>query len=225
MIVVLGLAAPSVRAADTEPNAMDRMASHASASSLEDADAIPLGRPSSDRGANPDAMGVLKTERPGGTSGLGGGYLLSTAGALGLVIGLVLAARWAYVKLGGRPAAAGSPAVEVLSRTAVAPKNHVLLLRVGRRVLVVSDSGGGLRTLSDIDDVEEVADLLKSITAAKAGSSTQSFGGLIDRFNRQYSAADQRRAEGGDDSEKDTDATLDAISGLKSQIKTLGGKS
>ena len=148
---------------------------------------------------------------------------MSTAGALGLVIGLVLGARWVVVKFTGRPLTASSTAVELLSRTAVAPKSHVLLVRVGRRVLVVGDAGGALRPLGEIDDADEVADLLGAVTASRPGSVTQSFGGLLDRFNRDQDASELRRTEGTDDSEQHTGAARDALSGLKSRLKNLGG--
>jgi len=210
----LGVITPaSAQAAD--PTA--RIAAHAAADAPT-GDALPLGRSSGARGIG---GGAAAGEHTAATTG--GGYLLSTAGALGLVIGLVLAARWLIVKFSGRPLAAPSTAVELLSRTAVAPKSHVLLLRVGRRVLVVGDAGGALRPLGEIDDADEVADLLGAVTASRPGSVTQSFGGLLDRFNRDHDAADQRRTEGADDSEQHAGAALDALSGLKSRLKNLGG--
>jgi len=53
--------------------------------------------------------------------------------------------------------------VEVLSRTTVAPRSHVVLMRVGTRILVVSDSPAGMRTLASVEDAEEVAELLGAI--------------------------------------------------------------
>lgn len=220
-VVVMLLAAPATAQAG-DPAA--RIAAHAAGSSTaaEPApvgDAIPLGRAS--------ATG-LGAPRPEGAPGAaGGGVLLSTAGALGLVVGLVLLSRWVVIKLSGRPVVTTNQAVEVLSRTAVAPKSHVLLLRVGGRVLVVGDAGGALRPLDTIDDPGEVADLLGAVTAARPGSVTQNFGGLLDRFNRDHDAADRRRTEGVDQSEQQAGVTLDALAGLKSglrsRLKNVGG--
>ena len=221
---VVGVASP-VSAQSPDPTA--RIAAFASASTDPPAasapapsgDALPLGRSSGFRGLGGGDNGA-DASTPGAT---GGGYLLSTAGALGLVIGLVLGARWVVVKFTGRPLTASSTAVELLSRTAVAPKSHVLLVRVGRRVLVVGDAGGALRPLGEIDDADEVADLLGAVTASRPGSVTQSFGGLLDRFNRDQDASELRRTEGTDDSEQHTGAARDALSGLKSRLKNLGG--
>ncbi|MEL7087632.1 MAG: flagellar biosynthetic protein FliO [Planctomycetota bacterium] len=166
----------------------------------------------------------FSANRPGDAAGRSeptGGWVLSTCAALGVVIGLILAARWAYTKMGGKVIARSSPAVEVLSRTTVAPKNHVLLLRVGQRVLVVSDSGAGLRTLANLDDPEEVASVLQSVTSQQPASVTKSFNGLVTRFNGEYDAKSQLAEEGGDESEITLDRTRDALSGLKSRLQSL----
>lgn len=214
--LVLGVPHAFAQPADmTDP--ASRIAAHAAASPTPvtppTGDAMPLGRASSSRVSSGRALD--SAERAVTTDGGTGGYLLSTAGALGLVIGLVLATRWVIVKLGGRPVARGNSAVELLSRTAVAPKSHVLLLRVGARVLVVGDAAGVLRPLGEINEPQEVADLLGAVTASRPGSVTQSFGGLLDRFNRDHDEADSPPPQ--------ADATIDALSGLKSRLKNMGG--
>lgn len=153
-----------------------------------------------------------------------GGWALSTLAALGVVIGLIFAARWAYTKMGGTVVARSSPVVEVLARTPVAPKNHVLLLRIGQRVLVVGDSSSGLRTLADLDDPEEVASLLQSVTADGERSVTKSFNALVSRFNTDYDGSDRRADEGADSGEVHRDRTRDSLSGLTSRLRSLGGK-
>lgn len=154
-----------------------------------------------------------------------GGWALSTLAALGVVIGLIFAARWAYTKMGGTVVARSSPVVEVLARTPVAPKNHVLLLRVGQRVLVVGDSSTGLRTLADLDDPEEVASLLQSVTASSERSVTKSFNSLVSRFNTDYDGRGRVADEGGDHQEVHLDRTRDSLSGLASRLRSLGGRS
>ncbi len=135
--------------------------------------------------------------------------------------------------MGGQVIARSSPVVEVLSRTPVAPKNHVLLLRVGQRVLVVGDSGGGLRTLANLDDPEEVASVLQAVTAQGDASVSRSFNSLVSRFQQapETAAADDPLAgpgamprfveEGGDTQEFSLDRTRDALSGLASRLRSL----
>lgn len=152
------------------------------------------------------------------------GWALSTLAALGVVIALIFAARWVYTKMGGAVVARPSPVIEVLSRTPVAPKNHVLLLRVGQRVLVVGDSSSGLSTLADVTDPEEVASLLQSVSTHSERSVSKSFNSLVSRFNSDYDSKSRAELEGNDTSEIHLDRTRNSLSGLSSKLRTLGSK-
>ncbi len=145
--------------------------------------------------------------------------LLQTLAALGLVIGLILLLRWAWGKIHGATRIGQSPVVEVLSRTAVAPKNHVILLRVGDRILICGDAPGGLRTLAEVDDPEQVAGLLAAISAAAPNSRTRNFNQLLRRFHAER----DRSAEGDHDDEDRVDRARDSVSGAMSRIRTLAG--
>lgn len=80
-------------------------------------------------------------------------------GSLALVIATIFALRWSARRFLRLPSGQSSDAVRVLSRTPISPKQHVVLLAVGRRVLVVADSGQQLSTLCEISDQEEVRSL------------------------------------------------------------------
>ncbi len=156
------------------------------------------------------------SERPGSTS-----WFMKTLTALGVVIGLALFVRWGYVRMGGKVASGSSPVVEVLSRTAVAPRSHVMLLRVGGRVLVVSDSSSGMRTLASLEDAEEVADILGAVSAAKPSSISRGFGQILNRFNDDH---DQQPNElDATDLSADPGGTSpSSVSNLLSRVRTLG---
>jgi len=173
-------------------------------------------------GAKPDASSQIVTRD--GTFDTGGSWIMSTLTSLGLVLGLTLIAKWAYTKFGGHVPTKSSPIVEVLSRSSVAPRNHVLLLRVGSRILVVSDSPGGVRTLANIDDAEEVASLIGAVSATRDNSITRSFTRLLQGYNKEYDADRIAAEEGGDDGEFATDRARDSVSGLMSRVRQLGGK-
>lgn len=124
-------------------------------------DELPLRRDPPRVAARNDGGAGAATSAGGATSG----WLdLTRLGAsLGIVLLLVVLVAWGYRRLvGGAPAARSSPAVRVLSRTVLSPRQQVLLLQVGRRVVVVGDSGGHLAPLSEIHDVDEVTALLAS---------------------------------------------------------------
>ncbi|MFN3166317.1 MAG: FliO/MopB family protein [Phycisphaeraceae bacterium] len=122
---------------------------------------------------------------------LGDGWLLSTLAALGIVLVLVFGLRWMLRRGGIVPTAAPQGSiVEVLSRTTVAPRSHVVLMRVGPRILVVNDSPNGMRTLATIEDPGEVAELLGAVDAARPTSMTKSFSGVMSRLSSGWSSDD-----------------------------------
>lgn len=144
------------------------------------------------------------------------GWMLSTVTALGVVVGLILLLRAGYTKMTGRTLAAPrNDVVQVLSRVSVAPRNHVLLLRVGGRILVVGDSPGGMNSLAQIDDPDEVASLLKTLAVNEPNSISQGFSQLINRFNTEYSDDDGR-----DSGEYVADRARGEVSSLLSRLRT-----
>jgi len=172
-------------------------------------------------GASPQPSGADDSE-PG--LGRSAGWVLNTLTALGLVIGLVLLLRFGVAKFGGRVTTSQSRSVEVLSRTSVAPKNHVLLLRVGGRVLVVGDSGAGLRTLTEIEDPDEVASLLASVEADRETSVTHGFNRMLSRYTGAYASRESFREEGVDNSEADVDRARDSVSSLLGRVRAISGR-
>jgi len=156
-----------------------------------------------------------------------GGWVLDTLTALGVVIGLILLGKWGWTKLSGQvPASggAGSRAVELLSRTAIAPKNHVLLLRVGQRVLVVSDSPTGMRTLTELAEPDEVADLLTTVTAQQSDSISNQFRQTLSRAGAGLDESEWDQEVGRDTSEHHFDRSRDAVSSLLSRVRTFANR-
>lgn len=149
-------------------------------------------------------------------------WVLSTITALGIVLGLVVILRFVVGRWLGRPAvASSSPAVHVLTRVTIAPRNHILLLRVAGRVLVVGDSSQGLRTLANIDDPEEVASLLATVSAAKPNSMSRSFVGLLKRFNSEYTFGQNVAQEPTDPAEYRIGRARDQVSSVLSGIRSM----
>jgi flagellar biogenesis protein FliO len=180
-------------------------------------DSLPLGVPSTSSPLPGNAGS--KTDNVGDS----GSWMLTTFSALAVVIGLIYGMRAVFVKMTGtKTATASSPIIEVLSRVSVAPRQHVLLLRLGDRVLLVSDSGNSMRTLTEITDPDEVAQLLQAVTAAKPNSMTQSFTKLLGGFNSQIDEHDEPLGEqGGDQGEVFVDRARDRLSILRSRLKTM----
>jgi flagellar biogenesis protein FliO len=107
--------------------------------------------------------------------------------ALGIVLGLIFALRWIGRKY--FPSIAGPRghgAVRVLSRTPITPKQQVLLMHVGRRVLVVADNGTQMSPLSEVRDPDEVAQIIGQLTnLAPAGVFESTFSKAQESFEEQ----------------------------------------
>jgi flagellar biogenesis protein FliO len=106
--------------------------------------------------------------------------------AMALVVALIFLLRWVGRKfLGATPIAGGTRAVQVLSRTLVAPRQSIMLMRVGRRLLVVADNGSQLASLSEITDPDEVASLAGQLQSEKLDIAGKTFGALFGRMRKE----------------------------------------
>lgn len=70
--------------------------------------------------------------------------------------GLYFLKRW----LPGGQHLFASPAMEIVGRTHLDPRRYVAMLRVGRRILLLAVSPDEIRSLGEVEDGTEVADLL-----------------------------------------------------------------
>ncbi len=228
------------RAAAPAATAVDSAAPRSNSTS-DPAPAPYLAAPPSSKGASDASRRSMLDDTPirrrddavpsaGGATTRGNGSMSSPATglqgsrvllALSLVIGLIFALRWAGRRFFITPAGGNaSRAVQVLSRSSLSPKQQVVLVRVGRRVLVVGDNGQQLSSLAEIADPDEVAALIGQVQeSAAALSPAKSFGNLFHRFSTGSTAAaveaeDRRpavmRADSGDEAEEPAVATTRA---------------
>jgi len=124
----------------------------------------------------------------------GAGWLVRTAGALGLVIALAVLLRTALVRasrgvggIGAQLGAGGrapSGLLSVLGRYPVARGQTLVLLKVDTRVLLLCQSSEGFSTLSEISDPEEVASILLKARDEENESLGKRFGSMLRLFER-----------------------------------------
>ena len=114
--------------------------------------------------------------------------------ALTIVLGLIFGARWlvTHFFVSAR-APSTSRAVKVLGRTSLAPRQQVLLLQVGRRVVVVGESNGQLSTLAQLDDPDEVASLVGQLQEEQIQRAA-AFGGMFGRMQKKFAADEDEHA-------------------------------
>jgi flagellar biogenesis protein FliO len=108
-------------------------------------------------------------------------------GRVGLALVVVLVAifllRWLarqFVRVG----LPESKPIKVLSRSVLSPKQQLLLLQVGKRLVVVGDSGGSMNPLCEINDPDEVALLIGQ--ASEDRPITKSFGRIFKRAKEPF---------------------------------------
>jgi flagellar protein FliO/FliZ len=108
--------------------------------------------------------------------------LLSVGSSLLIVIGLFLGVAWCYRKslntsMGGIP----KQVVSVLGRTAIAPRQQLVLVRFGSKLVLVSLIQGETRTISEITDPLEVDQLAGQCESHQPHSLTNSFRSLLNQ--------------------------------------------
>ena len=115
--------------------------------------------------------------------------------AMGIVIVLIMVLRFAMLRLfPGARLGKGSGAVRVIARTAIAPRQQVMLLQVGRRVVVVGDSAGTLSPLAQIEDPDEAAMLIGQIETAAADATPAAASRFRAIFNRHQQTFEEPTA-------------------------------
>lgn len=107
--------------------------------------------------------------------------------ALGLVVGLILLLRWGGKWLFGKNLGAGSTrAITVLGRSMVTPRQHLMLVLVGRRIVVLANNGTQINTVCEITDAAEVAELVGQVRQERGDSMVRTFGSLIRRQEEKF---------------------------------------
>lgn len=153
----------------------------------------------------------------------GSSALLDTrrvAAALAIVLGLIFALKWMSRRF--FPGVAGGKTtglVKILGRTPVSPKQQVLLIAVGRRVLVVADNGGQLTALSQITDADEVAALIGQASGSSAHE-PQQFETELDKAEKDFAVQSTAAAQ---PSEPDRNLSWaqGELDGLMKKVRTL----
>ncbi|MEY2794972.1 MAG: hypothetical protein RIR10_688, partial [Planctomycetota bacterium] len=95
------------------------------------------------------------------------GEIIPTAAALGGTLLVIVLTRSVIKRFGGQlgPGKRPSGVVEILARYPVARGQQVVLLKVGRRVLVVHQGAQAMQTLSEFSEADDVADLISRCEA------------------------------------------------------------
>ncbi len=140
--------------------------------------------------------------------------------ALAVVLGLIFLLRWLGRRFTGHSGSGHGRAVQVVSRSLIAPRQQLMLVRIGRRLVLVGNSGTVMNPLCEITDADEVAEVLGQVQQEKGESISRTFGSLFrreeDKFNQQVPSASQSPVDSFPD-EHDRDIDPDSAPGTSRQ--------
>jgi flagellar biogenesis protein FliO len=88
-----------------------------------------------------------------------------------------------------------SQVIRVISRSVVGPKQQFLLVQIGRRLVLVGDSGANMSSLAEIDDADEVASLVGELQSESSTSSVSAFGSLFRKAGNEFEHSDVQQDE------------------------------
>ena len=140
---------------------------------------------------------------------------IALAIVLGLIFVLRLAAKWMFPAVA---APRSTDAIRLLSRMMISPKQQILLVQVGRRVIVVGDAGSQLRPLSEITDPDEVTVLIGQIGEEQSRASSKTFGSL---FGRAKGGFEETSEDDPEEREHDGEPVL---AGLTEKVRLLSSQ-
>jgi flagellar biogenesis protein FliO len=143
--------------------------------------------------------------------------------ALGGVILLIFGMRALGKKMvPGAGAARTSRAVQVLVRSTVSPRQQLMLIQVGRRLVLVGNSGAEMNALCQIDDPDEVAEVLGHIREDKGSSVAKNFRTLFSKAGKAYEPPEDDVNEPVAGRELSTTAgTRAELTGLTEQVRRI----
>jgi flagellar biogenesis protein FliO len=195
------------------PASVDRNSIAATKDELE---STPIRRRTDSAAPSTESLPV----RPGGME------MGRLVGALGLVIGLILLLRWGSQKLMRPGHGRSSRVIQVLSEATITPRSKVLLVRVGRRVIVVGDSGTQMSPLAEITDADEVAALVGQLRDTKFEMSSQALGSLFRRSQDEDDEGPATQTETFDANHDQPihEAEHPAIAGTRQELSGLAEK-
>jgi flagellar biogenesis protein FliO len=144
-------------------------------------DSIPLAPPGRTPERGKDAT------RPAGRLDIS--TVITVGSSLALVLGLFLVVAWIMRRTtpGACPVLT-SEVFEVLGRAPLAARQQAYLVRLGRKLVLLSISPAGIETLSEVTDPDEVNRLAGLCQRARPDSATAAFRQVFQQFSKDHPA-------------------------------------
>ncbi|MBI2900344.1 MAG: flagellar biosynthetic protein FliO [Planctomycetes bacterium] len=150
---------------------------------------VPLEIPATEKAAEarplamPPAPARRLSDRPEAAGPSLGGFLFWSCAVIALLVGaFLLFKRFAR----GSRLFRANAAVDVLARRSLAPRQEILLVAVGGRVLILGSTRERVSTLGEIADPDEVARLRTRLAGASDETAAKAFGETLKSGIRDY---------------------------------------
>lgn len=112
----------------------------------------------------------------------------------------------------------GGAALKVVGRMHLSPKQSIIVVKVGRRMVVVGVTPTEMRALTEITDPEEVAEMDRDIAGPAKGATTREFGQELKEASKEYESGQELLASSGETRESG------AVSGIRKDLDSLSKK-
>ncbi len=119
--------------------------------------------------------------KPGST-----GSLFGVISSLAIVVGLFFTVAWLFRKTVPRAAQAlPSEVLETLGRSPLTQRDHMHLIRLGNKLVLVCISQSGVQPLAEITDPDEVERLSAIASTTQSGSVTETFRDMLTQIGKE----------------------------------------
>jgi flagellar biogenesis protein FliO len=154
----------------------------------DEADPLPL--------APPGRSGERSKDNANAKPGIGLSSLITVGSSLAVVLGIFFVVAWVMRRTTpGNCPALSSEVFEVLGRAPLAARQQVHLVRLGRKLVLLCISPGGVEALSEVTDPDEVTHLAGLCQRTRPDSATAAFRQVFQRFSQEHPPG--RPLEGG----------------------------
>jgi len=134
---------------------------------------------------------------------------------LAVVVALILGVAWVIKRfMPGSRMLTGAGVMEIVARLPLSGKQSLLLVKVGRRLILLGVSAERITALDVLDDPEQAALLLGEAASRRSDSISQAFADAFGRETHQYMEHDS----------PSNDASWGAVRGLLEKVRRLAGR-
>jgi hypothetical protein len=120
-----------------------------------------------------------------------------------------------------------SAAISVVSRSVVGPRQQLMLVQVGKRLVLVGNSGGQMNSLCEISEADEVGDLLGKVRAERGDSITKTFSSLFRKEEEKFEEQPALRVTADPEDEEPVERDVpddDGMGATRDELRSLAAK-